>query len=334
MQHPIRIILPNHFDGTTVNAWLLKGQFPTLVDTGMKTEDSWEALLEQLAANNFHIKDLERIIITHGHADHMGLAKRISEASGAKVWVPEYLYPWAVDLSTQLDYRAKIYDHAFYSNTDDTLFPFESWDSSRLMEFWDPLTEDQVHVFKNDDVIQMGDHLWRTIYAPGHCINQVVFYQPEGKQLLSADMILRSTPVPYLDAMRDDPTSRGFNMSVLLDSFLRIDALDINHVYPGHFDIMGDPSLLIAKQTNRIKENIDKCLKWVRSGDTSFSTIINKLYPSRVNDSTFFMTISILDYLIEQTLIETKVINDKLEYYPIIETVNSTKSRKSANNEF
>lgn len=334
MQHPIRIILPNHFDGTTVNAWLLKGQVPTLVDTGMKTEDSWEALLEQLAANDFEIKDLARIVITHGHADHMGLANRIAKASGAKVWVPEYLYPWAVNLPTQLDNRAKVYDHAFYSNADNSLFHFESWDSSRLLQFWDPLVDDQVHVFKNDDVIQIGDQSWQTIYTPGHCLNQVVFYQPEGKQLISADMILRSTPVPYIDCRIDNPTKRGTTLTPLLDSFKRINALEIDHVYPGHFEIMGDPTVLIEKQTNRIRENIQKCLGWVRSGDTTFGALINKLYPNRVNDSTFFMAISILDYLVEQNLIETRMINDKLEYYPTAETVNSTTPRKSANNEF
>jgi len=64
MQHPIQIILPNHFDGTTVNAWLLKGAIPTIVDTGMKTEDSWKSLKDQLAANDFDIQDLKRIVIT------------------------------------------------------------------------------------------------------------------------------------------------------------------------------------------------------------------------------------------------------------------------------
>jgi len=334
MQEPIRIVLPNHFDNTTVNAWLFKGAVNTLVDTGMKSEDSWLALIQQLKDHDLEITEIDKIVITHGHGDHMGLAARISKASGADVWVPEYLYPWAVDLKNQIDNRSRIYDEAFFSNADASLFPYVSWGSDKLMQFWDPLPAEKVKTFKNDDTLQLGDQVWQSIYAPGHCINQVVFYQAEGKQLISADMILRSTPVPYLDARLDDPMTKQKNLKSLFESFERIDALEIHHVYPGHYDQMEDPTNLIAKQVGRIKENIQRCLGWIREGDSTFASIINQLYPNRINDSTFFMAIAILDYLIDEGLIESKKVNDKLEYFPTTETVLSTKSRKSANNEF
>lgn len=321
MQQPKRIILPNMFDGTTVNAWLFTGDMPTLVDTGMQTDDTWDAMVEQLGSHDLAITDIQKIVITHGHADHMGLAARIAEESGAKVWVPEYLLPWAIDLKNQIDIRAAIYDNSFNSVADEQLFPFESWGSSKLMKVWDPLTEDQVVVFKNDDKIQLGDQTWQTIYTPGHCLNQVVFYHEPSRGLISADMILRSTPVPYLDALPDDPTRRGLTIQPLLDSYERIAQLEVDHVYPGHYDQMGDPTLLINKQVGRLTENIGKVKTWIQEGVSSFPDIINRLYPNRVNDSTFFVVISILDHLMANGEIESKLINEKQAYFPTMASV-------------
>jgi len=193
------------------------------------------------------------------------------------------------------------------------------------MQVWDPIPAEQVVVFKNDDIIQLGNEQWQTIYTPGHCLNQVVFYNHELKGLISADMILRSTPVPYLDALPDDPTRRGLTIGPLLDSYDRISELQIDHVYPGHYDQMGDPTILIEKQVGRLKENIEKVKGWVQEGISSFSDLINRLYPNRVNDSTFFVVISILDHLVANGEIETKVINEKQEYFPVIWEGNSPK---------
>lgn len=65
----------------------LVGRDPvTLVDTGPLTEDAWEALGHGLARHGFRIGDVERLVLTHGHQDHFGLAARIQRLGKARLF--------------------------------------------------------------------------------------------------------------------------------------------------------------------------------------------------------------------------------------------------------
>jgi glyoxylase-like metal-dependent hydrolase (beta-lactamase superfamily II) len=57
----------------------------TLIDTGWETDGGWEALVSGLAKIGGSITDVRGVLVTHMHFDHIGLAGRIREASGA--WI-------------------------------------------------------------------------------------------------------------------------------------------------------------------------------------------------------------------------------------------------------
>ena len=81
---PVLIELPTIYGMKSVNAFLLKGDEPTLVDCGEKTPASFEALRAGLRREGLELKDLQKIVITHAHVDHMGMAAQVAEASGAE----------------------------------------------------------------------------------------------------------------------------------------------------------------------------------------------------------------------------------------------------------
>jgi glyoxylase-like metal-dependent hydrolase (beta-lactamase superfamily II) len=56
-----------------------------LVDTGWPAEQAWDGLVSGLEQAGWGIDDVKAVLITHGHGDHMGLARRIRERTGA--WV-------------------------------------------------------------------------------------------------------------------------------------------------------------------------------------------------------------------------------------------------------
>ncbi len=60
-----------------------------LVDTGWPTEEGWEGLVGGLARSGHSVSDVSAVLITHGHADHFGLARRVREESGAWVGMHE-----------------------------------------------------------------------------------------------------------------------------------------------------------------------------------------------------------------------------------------------------
>jgi glyoxylase-like metal-dependent hydrolase (beta-lactamase superfamily II) len=67
-----KIELPIPFQLKTTNVFFVDESPRTLVDTGIKTEASFEALKKGMEAIGFSFKSIERILITHGHMDHYG----------------------------------------------------------------------------------------------------------------------------------------------------------------------------------------------------------------------------------------------------------------------
>src|SRR3954471_1480265 len=79
---PIPLPLPHI---KTVNAWLLRGDPLTLLDTGPREERALAELERGLARAGVRIEDLELVLVTHHHLDHVGLAAAIKRRSGARI---------------------------------------------------------------------------------------------------------------------------------------------------------------------------------------------------------------------------------------------------------
>src|ERR671933_1665217 len=84
----VPISLPTPFYIGAVNVYLVAEEPVTLIDTGPKTKESIEALREGLRRARVRVSDLKRIVLTHAHEDHCGLAKQLrDEAKDAEVFV-------------------------------------------------------------------------------------------------------------------------------------------------------------------------------------------------------------------------------------------------------
>jgi len=82
VNHPIRIPLPLGMSYPTVNAWLFTELEPVLVDCGLNTPGTRAALGEALALRGLGFGDLTKLIVTHTHVDHAGLAGEIAAHEG------------------------------------------------------------------------------------------------------------------------------------------------------------------------------------------------------------------------------------------------------------
>ena len=81
----IAIELPTPYPVGPVNAYLLPGPPITLVDCGPKSSEAQAALEAGLRTAGVGFADIRRLIITHGHIDHFGLAATVAAAGGAEV---------------------------------------------------------------------------------------------------------------------------------------------------------------------------------------------------------------------------------------------------------
>ena len=309
MQAPIRIELPTMYGMKTVNAYLFLDPVPTLIDCGEKSAASWEALEAALAKYDLTIKDIQRVIITHAHVDHIGMAGKIVANSDAVVWVNEYCYPWAVEKEKMWAKRMAMMGKELPKKSDNTPSSF----SQMILGFmekvaanWDNIPEDRLQVFPMNGTLNFGGGEWEVIYVPGHANMQTCFYQATHKWLLSADMLLSITPTAVMDVSIEDPTKRDRGLIQLLDSYKKMEALEVEKVFPGHYEPFGNHRALIEGQVRRIYKRIEQTYTLIAEGHHPFMEILGIMYEKRINMPAMSMLRGYLDVLLEDNRIEHK----------------------------
>ena len=98
-----RLPIPTPFAVGPVNCYLIDDEPLTLVDAGPNSGTSLEALSQAVAAHGFALEDIERLVITHQHMDHLGLIGLVAARSGAEVVALDALAPYAERYSQEAE---------------------------------------------------------------------------------------------------------------------------------------------------------------------------------------------------------------------------------------
>ncbi len=110
--HSIEVPIP--FPLKSVNCYYIEDSTPTLIDAGVHTDEAMRAVESAIEATGARVEDLNRIVLTHCHLDHMGLAGRIMDRSGADLFVhPEDNAKLIRDLVEEFDRRGPMYRSFF-----------------------------------------------------------------------------------------------------------------------------------------------------------------------------------------------------------------------------
>ncbi len=302
MTQPIRIELPTPFALGSVNAYLFIEPEPALVDCGARSEASWQALLAGLAAHGLTAADLRRVIITHAHVDHYGLAGQIAETNHAQIWVSELGRPWLVAGDQMWQRRISYYQHDFLpkSGVPPAMIEMVVAYMRETAQTADTVPANRVHTFSLTDCLEIGGLSWRVIHTPGHASHQTCFYQPETRQFLSADMLLAKAPTPVVETPPNGQ-KRVPALPKFLESLDLAAALEIDQVYPGHGRPFDQHRVVIAKQRARILQRQEECFDWVAQGVDTAVALIEKMYagrPMQIQFAGLWMLIGYLDLLI------------------------------------
>ena len=292
----------------SVNSWLFKDPIPTLVDCGEYTADSWDTLKMQLKTHGLEIKDIQKIVVTHAHVDHMGMANQVVQESGATVYLSEYAFPWGEHVNELWASRSQIIKETFLKlvGPESPIHGMFSTGQSffdSMLAMWEPIPKDHVVKFESKDGIDIGGRHWEVIYAPGHSSTQTVFFDRDSRHLLSADMLLNIAPTPVIEIDPLQPGTRQPGLPKLIESFGNMKALNISKAFPGHYDAFEDVNETIDRQLKRIEMRTQHCYTLIKQGSHDYNSLFLNMYPNRMHFPALVMMIGYLDVLEDRGLI-------------------------------
>lgn len=187
--HWVRMPLPislNH-----INLWLLEEQDGwTMVDTGMATEDT-KVLWEDIFKRYFGAKPVKRVIVTHMHLDHLGLAGWLVDKWGVELYMSrtEYLTSRVIAAEISGDPPESTVNFFRAAGIDDAaLDEFKERFRSRS-DFVSPLPSAYKRLV-NNQTLQIGPHQWTVIIGEGHSPEHVCLLCKSLNIMIAGDQIL------------------------------------------------------------------------------------------------------------------------------------------------
>jgi glyoxylase-like metal-dependent hydrolase (beta-lactamase superfamily II) len=270
-----KIELPIPFPLRTTNVFFVDEPPRTLVDTGIKTEASFEGLKKGLENIGFTLHSIERILITHGHIDHYGQAKKLSTLSGAPIYIHPKEYGRVRSIIHSLGFLKSI---LLRNGVPEALVneAIHYIESAQTMA--DPLEE---AFFLNDgDTILFKSMTWKTIHCPGHSPGLICFYWPEKKILFIGDHLIKEvTPNPILNVPENRYPFHYPSLKEYLSSLEKIAKFDISLLLPGHGEEVHDVKELIRQVFTHHQERMDHILSILSDGEKTPFEIAMDLFP-------------------------------------------------------
>ena len=229
--HWLRMPLPyalNH-----INLWVLDdGHGWTVVDTGLGTSET-RALWEQIFEGPLKGKPLLRVICTHFHPDHMGLAGWLAEKYQVPLWATKKEIKAA---RTTFEQNEKMMapiltEHYGRAGFDDAAAQAVATRGNAYARRVHRLPEN-VFIVDPSKPIEAAGKRWRVIIGEGHSPELAALYAEDLSVLISGDQVLPGIS-PNVSVR---PTEPGMNpLAKFLHTLLRFRALpEDTLVLPSH----------------------------------------------------------------------------------------------------
>ncbi|MGC9026866.1 MAG: MBL fold metallo-hydrolase [bacterium] len=220
-----------------VNVYLVGRKHFILIDTGIRSEESYDLLLSYLKSNN--ITHLDAIYLTHGHVDHFGAAARLrKQGIVEKIFIHEREISNISNEYNEVIYTVYLKQYGIPSD----IIEMMKYASVFFDNFADRL--DNLSFIKPGDIVEYDGGAFEVIHTPGHTSGSICFYDKQKGFMLSGDTLLsRLSPNPLLDLAVDG--GRRKSLIEYISSLELLYNMGIKTVYPGHYETIHDHRALI-----------------------------------------------------------------------------------------
>jgi glyoxylase-like metal-dependent hydrolase (beta-lactamase superfamily II) len=232
-----RLAIPTPFAVGRVNVYLIEDDPLTLVDAGPNSGTSFDVLQRGLSGLGHSLEDIELVLLTHQHIDHLGLVSLVAAHSGAEVAAIEAAVPFVENFSVEAQADDDFASDVMLRNgiAEDVTAALQS--VSRAFRAWGSRV-DVTRVLRDGDHVELRDRTLQVAFRPGHSPSDTVFWDRERGQLIAGDHLLgHISSNPLITRRTDGSGERSKALIAYLDSLRLTREMDVDLVLPGH----GDP---------------------------------------------------------------------------------------------
>lgn len=251
--YQLKVPIPNNPIGYVLPYLIPGDDGYTLVDSGWNTPEAFAALEAELQEVNVKFDQIKRLLVTHVHPDHYGLAGRIKEICGAEVIIHQ---------------RERDLIRSRYRQPDQLLERMATWltengvpegempdmqqSSMPARAFVVPVDPDTV--LWGGETLDFGIYRFEVYWTPGHSPGHMCFYERAQRVLLTGDHVL-PTVTPNVSL---HPQQQGNPLGDYLASLERLIPLEVEKVLPAHefsfTDLQGRLREIIDHHDTRLDE--------------------------------------------------------------------------------
>ena len=235
-----------------------------LVDCGWNTDSAYAALEEGMKEHGSHPTEIQKLVVTHVHPDHYGMAGRLKQLSSCEIVLHEkdaevitarYFAPKGL-----ADEMSKFMEH---NGVPALSSPGMSQGSMGMLANVSPVPADtQV---KGSETFKVGDFDFEIIWTPGHSPGHICLYEPNRKILLTGDHVL-PTITPNVSIHTQ---THGSPLGDYMRSLEILEDLDVEIVLPAHEFHITDLKKRLREIEHHHEVRLDEMVNCVDSGGST-----------------------------------------------------------------
>lgn len=279
--------VPTPFPVGDVNAYYLPGAVPALVDPGPRTAEAWRVLQGHLAKH-----PIRRVVFTHHHVDHAGLAARLQRDFGVEVAAHAVDGAVVEHWREHREERQRDYQEGLRrAGVPDAHRERMRYGGIRIED----LSESARPDFRLEDgeSIRLGDREFRVVHAPGHTAGSLLLVAPDASATFAGDTLLeRITP----NAVSVRASERNA-LPNYLQTLRRLASTPLGRILPGHGRAFADAPEVIARGLRHASVRQERILRLLRGRPLSAYDLARRLFLALPDDQLFLAVSETLGHL-------------------------------------